>query len=123
MAKLSNDAPSSDSDDRPIEAAKRQTIEDESRSRSPEGETTETVRPKPTARIPERIGHYHIKRMLASGGMGTVYEATQQKPRRTVAVKVMKQGIASRSALRSSESCSMTVPPSCSASTMVTARR
>ncbi|MHC5109253.1 MAG: protein kinase domain-containing protein, partial [Planctomycetota bacterium] len=37
---------------------------------------------------------------MASGGMGTVYEALQEKPRRTVAVKVMKQGIASRSALR-----------------------
>jgi len=32
--------------------------------------------------------------------MGTVYEATQDNPRRVVAVKVMKQGIASKSALR-----------------------
>jgi serine/threonine protein kinase len=54
----------------------------------------------PRARMPERIGHYHIKRVIASGGMGTVYEAVQEQPRRTVAVKVMKQGIASRSALR-----------------------
>ncbi len=48
----------------------------------------------------KRIGHYHLKRVIASGGMGTVYEATQEKPRRTVAVKVMRQGIASKSALR-----------------------
>jgi len=50
--------------------------------------------------VPERIGRYHIKRVIASGGMGTVYEATQDNPRRVVAVKVMKQGIASKSALR-----------------------
>src|SRR3990172_8555695 len=53
-----------------------------------------------TERLPDRIGRYHIKRVIASGGMGTVYEATQESPRRVVAVKVMKQGIASKSALR-----------------------
>ncbi|MHC4589518.1 MAG: serine/threonine-protein kinase, partial [Planctomycetota bacterium] len=51
-------------------------------------------------RMPERIGKFHIKRKIASGGMGTVYEAVQEHPRRSVAVKVMKSGIASRSALR-----------------------
>ncbi len=49
---------------------------------------------------PDKIGNYKIKRAIASGGMGTVYEAVQEQPRRTVAVKVMKQGLASRSALR-----------------------
>ncbi len=49
---------------------------------------------------PQSIGSYRIKRVLASGGMGTVYEARQEQPRRTVAVKVMKHGVASRSALR-----------------------
>ncbi len=56
--------------------------------------------PPPTQSLPERIGRYHIKRVIASGGMGTVYEAVQENPRRVVAVKVMKEGIASRSALR-----------------------
>ena len=69
----------------------------------PDPRRTETVTsdtgPIPS-RIPERIGRYHIKRIIASGGMGTVYEATQDNPRRVVAVKVMKQGIASKSALR-----------------------
>ena len=32
--------------------------------------------------------------------MGVVYRAVQEQPRRTVAVKVMKHGIASRSAMR-----------------------
>jgi serine/threonine protein kinase len=49
--------------------------------------------------LPQRIGGYTIRRPIASGGMGTVYEAVQESPRRTVAVKVMKQGVTSRSAL------------------------
>ena len=49
---------------------------------------------------PDKIGGYAIKRVLASGGMGTVYLAVQEHPRRTVALKVMKSGIMSRSALR-----------------------
>ncbi len=53
-----------------------------------------------TGPMPRKIGNYRTKRVLASGGMGTVYEAIQEKPRRTVALKLMKYGIASRSALR-----------------------
>ncbi len=67
----------------------------------PQDPSTETVDvARTSARVPDRIGRYHIKRAIASGGMGTVYEATQDNPRRVVAVKVMKQGIASKSALR-----------------------
>ena len=54
----------------------------------------------PSAPLPKRIGQYRIKRAIASGGMGTVYEAIQEKPRRTVALKLMRAGITSRSALR-----------------------
>ena len=50
--------------------------------------------------IGKRIGHYELTRVIATGGMGTVYKATQENPHRTVAVKVMKQGITSRSAMR-----------------------
>jgi hypothetical protein len=71
-------------------------------SRKIENASTETLKPGASGRLPKRIGHYHIKRVLASGGMGTVYEAMQEKPRRVVAIKLMKQGIASRSALRRS---------------------
>ncbi len=62
---------------------------------------TETYEPKITITDSRTvIGKYHVKRIIASGGMGTIYEATQEQPRRTVAVKVMKHGITSRSALR-----------------------
>ncbi len=47
-----------------------------------------------------RVGRYHVKRLIGSGGMGAVYEAVQEQPRRTVALKVMRRGIASKSALR-----------------------
>ncbi len=51
-------------------------------------------------RQPERIGHYHIVRTLGQGGMGVVYEAEQDRPRRTVALKVIKPGFASPNLLR-----------------------
>jgi tetratricopeptide (TPR) repeat protein/tRNA A-37 threonylcarbamoyl transferase component Bud32 len=47
-----------------------------------------------------RVGRFRLKRLIGSGGMGAVFEAVQDQPRRTVALKVMKRGIASRSALR-----------------------
>ena len=50
--------------------------------------------------IPERIGSYRILRRLAHGGMGTVFEARQDKPQRPVAVKMMRAGLDSPGALR-----------------------
>ncbi|NOT02181.1 MAG: serine/threonine protein kinase [Phycisphaerales bacterium] len=41
--------------------------------------------------IPTTIGRYQISRVIGSGGMGVVYEATQENPRRTVALKVIQQ--------------------------------
>ncbi|MFZ4722457.1 MAG: WD40 repeat domain-containing serine/threonine protein kinase [Phycisphaerales bacterium] len=46
------------------------------------------------------LGNYTIKRIIGSGGMGRVYEARQENPRRTVAIKVMSRGMTSASALR-----------------------
>ena len=47
-----------------------------------------------------RIGHYTLSRRIAVGGMGIVYEAQQDNPRRSVALKVMKAGIATKSVMR-----------------------
>jgi WD40 repeat protein len=41
-----------------------------------------------------RLGHYRILRELGAGGMGTVYEAEQDNPRRAVALKVIRAGLA-----------------------------
>ena len=56
-----------------------------------------------------KIGSCTLKRVIGSGGMGTVYEAVQEQPRRRVALKMMKRGIASRSALKRFEFESQTL--------------
>jgi serine/threonine-protein kinase RIO1 len=63
------------------------------------GSTRSTLEGVAARAHPLRIGHYHVRRVISSGGMGTVYEALQEHPRRTVAVKVMSPGVVSRSAL------------------------
>ena len=52
------------------------------------------------ARLPNAIGHYRLIRLIGEGGMGAVYEAEQEQPRRTVALKVIKVGFASPETLR-----------------------
>jgi tetratricopeptide (TPR) repeat protein len=39
---------------------------------------------------PQRVGQYRIKRRIASGGAGNVYEAFQEQPHRTVALKLLR---------------------------------
>ena len=36
----------------------------------------------------KRVGHFRLKHVLGSGGMGTVYLAVQDEPRRDVALKL-----------------------------------
>jgi tRNA A-37 threonylcarbamoyl transferase component Bud32 len=40
--------------------------------------------------LPERIGEYRIRALIGHGGMGAVYEAEQDRPKRTVALKVIR---------------------------------
>jgi predicted Ser/Thr protein kinase len=49
---------------------------------------------------PASIGRYRIIRLLGEGGMGAVYEAEQDQPRRRVALKMIRSGWASPEMLR-----------------------
>lgn len=53
-----------------------------------------------TERIPETMAGYRVSGILGRGGMGVVYRAEQENPRRTVALKVMRPGMVSPSLLR-----------------------
>lgn len=46
------------------------------------------------------LGRYRIIRLIGVGGMGAVYQAEQDSPRRTVALKILRPGAASTDALR-----------------------
>src|SRR3984957_5213526 len=50
--------------------------------------------------LPSHIGRFRVIRLLGEGGMGLVYEAEQDNPRRTVALKVIRAGYADGVMLR-----------------------
>jgi eukaryotic-like serine/threonine-protein kinase len=50
--------------------------------------------------VPDHVGRYRIVRLLGVGGMGAVYEAEQDHPRRLVALKVIRPGIVSPALLK-----------------------
>jgi serine/threonine protein kinase/TolA-binding protein len=54
----------------------------------------EAARERPDS-TPTRIGAYRVLRRIGAGGMGVVYEAEQDNPRRRVAVKVIRRGLLS----------------------------
>lgn len=49
---------------------------------------------------PQRIGAYTIVRLIARGGMGSVYEANQEHPKRRVAIKVLRRWLVAPGLLR-----------------------
>ena len=59
-----------------------------------------TDRDGPDPLIGQSVGSYTIKSVIATGGMGTVYEAVQHNPERIVALKMLRAGITSAYALR-----------------------
>jgi tRNA A-37 threonylcarbamoyl transferase component Bud32 len=64
-----------------------------------------TPKPRAKARLVDPLlgtdlGGVKIVQLLGEGGMGRVYEAVQDRPERTVAVKVIRQGITSERTLR-----------------------
>lgn len=48
--------------------------------------------PVPITPLPSTVGSFRILRRLGEGGMGIVYEAEQQSPKRLVAIKVVRRG-------------------------------
>ena len=50
--------------------------------------------------LPERIGDFRVLGLLGRGGMGIVYEAEQEQPRRSVALKVVRPEWVTPTALR-----------------------
>jgi len=50
--------------------------------------------------IPATVGRYRVVRLVGEGGMGAVYEAEQEQPRRVVALKLIKPGFATAEAMR-----------------------
>jgi len=78
----------------------RQDHESEFTSADTELGSQEEVDAMSAAPIPSRIGQYKIQRVIASGGMGTVFEALQDNPRRPVAIKVVKSSLESSEAIQ-----------------------
>src|SRR5580658_7359764 len=64
------------------------------------GGSSSSAAPPATDRKFTKIGNYRIVRLLGEGGMGAVYEAEQDQPRRKVAIKVLKTAFASPDLVR-----------------------
>ncbi|MBD3334051.1 MAG: protein kinase, partial [Candidatus Eisenbacteria bacterium] len=50
--------------------------------------------------MPRSVGPYRIVRQIGEGAMGVVYEAEQERPRRRIAIKVLRPGLYGESQLR-----------------------
>lgn len=66
----------------------------------PSGPGTDGLAPRWPPGLPAQVGRYRVGRRIAEGGMGAVYEAEQDSPRRIVALKVVRLGLTSAAVLR-----------------------
>src|SRR5262245_21393750 len=100
-------------DDPDLRAAVEKLLADDARVRTGEGGTdflrsplarpfTGPTLPAPAeAPVPRpRLDRYRVVRVLGEGGMGAVYEAEQDNPRRPVALKVIRPGLVSPALLK-----------------------
>jgi WD40 repeat protein len=71
-----------------IAAAKQRAFQPESDHRSSNGERD--LQFSDSAAMPDRIGPFEIKRLIARGGSSWVFEAFQEQPPRRVAIKVLR---------------------------------
>jgi tetratricopeptide (TPR) repeat protein len=65
-----------------------------------EGKTDTQTAEASASALPESVDRYRIISKLGEGGMGIVYEARQEQPQRTIALKVIRPELASPSLLR-----------------------
>ncbi|MDG2292203.1 MAG: serine/threonine-protein kinase, partial [Phycisphaerales bacterium] len=101
-----DDADRPEADDLPDEEISRYadsempTLDPSSVPNTGEGGTVERKSLADRAKVPDRIGPYRVLSVIGFGGMGGVYEAVQEDPRRRVALKIIKPGCVSEQALR-----------------------
>ena len=86
---MAGDRPESDRPPGPASVAKTEV---RSPTAAPPSDPTRSVPDRPDATEPRTIGDFRIVRYLGAGGMGVVYEAEQQHPKRLVALKVIRGG-------------------------------
>ncbi|MHC5114583.1 MAG: protein kinase domain-containing protein [Planctomycetota bacterium] len=67
-------------------------------------EASTHIEPPASPEAPRAIGRYRLERVIAAGGMGTVYLALQDKPHRAVALKLLTRGLSSATSARRFES-------------------
>ena len=92
--------------DRPVDETSAQfqsempTLDPASMGETGAGKSSDRRAIADRAKVPSQIGPYRVLSLIGFGGMGGVYEAVQEDPRRRVALKIIKPGGVSEQSLR-----------------------